>query len=371
MTLEQVLQQSIERLGSGFLSNEAQVKQSVILPILRALDWDDSNPREFVPELRVENDVTGRGFVDYALMGERSPLVFIEAKGPGKVTDGGEEQVFAYAFKRGTPFLVLTDGNVWAFYLTEPYGAFADRKFHHMELRHEDKITEYVQFLDEFLHKSQLVNNTMQIMDAARQLRDGNIQQEKARNTISNVWRNLLKTPDESLCSLIADGVESECGARPDLDDIETFLRGVPTSAAPAPIAATPVAPQPATQPLTIAASPISRTPKIVGFALDGKSVEPGNGNRTLAELIKEFQQRNPSFMERFSAQTTGRTRRLVATTRDGLYDEVHLRGYSLDLENGWWLGTNISSNIVRQRVATACEIMGVQFGSQLTLIER
>ena len=112
-------------------------------------------------------------------------------------------------------------------------------------------------------------------------------------------------------------------------------------------------------------------TGKIVGYVLDGERVETGIGNRTLAELIKTFDRRDLNFMERFAVQTNGRTRRLVSRTRDNLYDSVHLRGYSLDLGNGWWLGTNIGSGPIRNHIATACKIMGVQMGTQLTLIER
>ena len=50
MNLEEVLTSAIKRIRSDSLENEAQVKQAVILPILRALDWDDSDPAEFRPE---------------------------------------------------------------------------------------------------------------------------------------------------------------------------------------------------------------------------------------------------------------------------------------------------------------------------------
>ncbi len=55
MSLEEVLRKAVEHINSGSLTNEAQVKQAVILPILRELGWDDSNPAEFVPEFSVNN----------------------------------------------------------------------------------------------------------------------------------------------------------------------------------------------------------------------------------------------------------------------------------------------------------------------------
>ena len=56
MSLEQILKVAVKRIRSGSLENEAQVKQAIILPILRDLDWDDTNPAEFKPEFSV-----GRG----------------------------------------------------------------------------------------------------------------------------------------------------------------------------------------------------------------------------------------------------------------------------------------------------------------------
>ncbi len=60
--MKEVLKKAVEHILSDRLDNEAQVKQAVILPILRALDWDDANPAEFVPEFPVDS-----GRVDYAL----------------------------------------------------------------------------------------------------------------------------------------------------------------------------------------------------------------------------------------------------------------------------------------------------------------
>ena len=97
MDLEQLLNSALERIRSGSLENEAQVKQAVILPILRALGWDDSDPAQFKPEYAVD-----QGRVDYALLAESGgPLVFIEAKGIGRVDIAGEEQVFRYAVNKG------------------------------------------------------------------------------------------------------------------------------------------------------------------------------------------------------------------------------------------------------------------------------
>ena len=154
MSLEEVLRIAVERIHSGSLENEAQVKQAVILPILRALDWDDSDPAEFVPEFSA-----GHGRVDYALLRSGGgPMVFIEAKGLGGVDTKGEEQVFRYAVNRGVPFLILTDGDLWDFYLSMAAGDPPDRQFYRVELKNEEKISEYVEFFEKHLLKSRVLS---------------------------------------------------------------------------------------------------------------------------------------------------------------------------------------------------------------------
>ena len=129
MSLEEALKKAVGRIRSGALENEAQVKQAVILPILRELDWDDSEPGEFVPELSVNE-----GFVDYALLHAGASQVFIEAKRPGGLDVRAEDQLFRYAVNKGVPFLILTDGDIWDFYLAMAAGAPADRRFYRAEL---------------------------------------------------------------------------------------------------------------------------------------------------------------------------------------------------------------------------------------------
>ena len=360
MRMEELLKTAVQRLNSGLLTNEEQVKHAVVLPILRGLGWDHSNPAEFVPEFSLD-----KGRVDYALCQTvESPLVFIEAKRLGSADTKGEEQLFGYASNEGVPLLILTDGNVWDFYLSMAAGVPAERKFYHAELFREEKISEYGEFLEKHLEKNRVISG--EAKHAAEQLHNDIRQKKKARDAISEVWRTLLETPDELLCELLVEAVESECGTRPELDDVEEFLKAALSKPSQQPSAthASSAHPGP-TRP------PSGSKSKIAGFVLDGKRVEIGVANRTLAEVLKEFQRRDAGFMIRFAPQTVGRTRRLVAQNRDDLYEAEDLREYSLDLENGWWLGTNINTEKARGNIELACKVAGVRFGTQLTLIER
>ncbi len=367
MNLEQVLALVIQRIRSGSLENEAQVKQAVIVPILRALGWDDSDPAEFKPEYSVDN-----GRVDYALLGKTGPLVFIEAKGIGRVDISGEEQLFGYAVNKGVPFLVLTDGDIWGFYLSMAAGAPAERRFYRAELTREGRIPEYSHFLGTHLQKSHVLSGDAR--RAAEDLLASNQDREKAREAIPGVWKSLLARPDDMLRDLLMEQVASECGTMPEQDDVESFLKACLSGGVPE----VPDAPVPATRPRRRKSSPEPQpatstgTRKITGYILEDRTVETGAAYRTLAGVLKEFHRRDPQFMERFAAQTVGRKRQLVARDRKNLYPDTPdlVEKMSLDLGNDWWLGHNLNADTIRRRIKTACEIAGVKYGSQLKLIE-
>ena len=220
MALEQILKDATERIRSGLLKNEAQVKQAVIIPILRGLDWDDSDPKEFVPEFSVDN-----GQVDYALCEKTGrPLVFFEAKRLDGADDKGVEQLFRYASNKGIPFLILTDGNIWNFYLSMAAGLPVERRFYRIELQREENILEYVEFLESCLLKHRVLSG--QAKKEAERRHEDKLGKEKARDVIPSVWRTLLEKPDDMLRDVLIEAVQSECGTIPDLDDVEKFLKG-------------------------------------------------------------------------------------------------------------------------------------------------
>ena len=221
MSLEEVLKKAVGRIRSGALENEAQVKQAVIVPILRALDWNDSDPDEFKLEFSVPS-----GRVDYALLRQGdSPLVFIEAKSLGKMDTAGEEQVFQYATNRGVPFLILTDGDIWDFYLAMAAGVPADRRFYRAELTREERIPEYVEIFERHLRKSQVVSGKAR--QEAERRHESARERATARKAIPGVWRKLLEVPDEMLRDLLIEETEKDCGTKPEADDVERFLKGL------------------------------------------------------------------------------------------------------------------------------------------------
>ena len=104
--------------------DETATKQYVVLPILRALDWHDSNlyTLEVFPEKKV-----GSGKVDYALQHNQTSLVFIECKRWGTNIEKFQEQICQYAFLAGIEIAVITNGKIWDFYLPDQTSTSARR----------------------------------------------------------------------------------------------------------------------------------------------------------------------------------------------------------------------------------------------------
>ena len=229
MNLEQSLQLAVQNIRSGRLTQEAQVKQSVIVPLLRALDWDETDPSEFITEYPVPPD----GWVDYALCGgsPQTPLVFIEAKRLGNVDYRAEGQLFGYAVNRGVPFLILTDGNVWDFYLSMAPGEPSQRRFKHLDLERDDLDTDCAPFFEQYLRKNRAISLDAR-MEAERLLQT-DLQKSTARKAIPGVWQTLLGTQDTNLCKLIEDAVETKCGTRPETHEVTAFLRQFLVSSTP------------------------------------------------------------------------------------------------------------------------------------------
>ncbi len=168
MELMQTLEKAAQLVQASSLKNEAQVKQAIIVPILRSLSWDDSEPEEFLPEYQVDN-----GQVDYALFAHRKPVVFVEAKRLGNLSPQGEAQLFGYAVNKGIPLLVLTDGHTWDFYLSMAAGEPSDRRFCRIELggSTSNRLSQFEDSFSKYLERERVISGQAR-QDAEAHLED-------------------------------------------------------------------------------------------------------------------------------------------------------------------------------------------------------
>ena len=220
MGLDSTLMAAISRLRSNDLENEEEVKLAVILPTLLALDWNPAHFESIKPEYSV-----GQGRVDYALLCHGRPQVFIEAKRRRALDVRAEGQLFGYASNQGVPLLVLTDGYYWDFYLSMAAGIPEERRFHRLELSREDKIPEYMEFLETYLRKHRVASG--EARRSAETHLEKNRERARVRAAIPVAWNSLLSEPDELLRDLLAERVQNTSGSKPDPDDVDEFLRSL------------------------------------------------------------------------------------------------------------------------------------------------
>ncbi|MYB96627.1 hypothetical protein F4054_17725 [Candidatus Poribacteria bacterium] len=114
--LQNTLTHILEHERQLAYANEATIQQYVVLPILRALGWDDTDlaSMEVSPEYQVESRRA-----DYALYAPpiENPVVLIECKRWNAPITKHEEQICFYAYSGNIPLALITNGRHWRFYL--------------------------------------------------------------------------------------------------------------------------------------------------------------------------------------------------------------------------------------------------------------
>lgn len=108
----------VKDLAEHVKGNEQATKQSLIGPLLTLLGYDLTDPRECVPEYRVDfgKDRSVKP-IDWAFLQNGQAIFFVEAKEVGKRLPGYDEQLADYFAKAPEAKLgILTNGVQWRFF---------------------------------------------------------------------------------------------------------------------------------------------------------------------------------------------------------------------------------------------------------------
>jgi hypothetical protein len=363
-----VLIDSIERiqrdLRAGRFANEAAVSQGVLLPLLHELGWPVFDTRVVAPEYALEG-TAGRL---RAMRPLRTSLAFVEVKRVGQ-SEGGGRQLFEYAFIRGVPLALLTDGQEWSFYLPAEQGHLDERRVYKLDLL-ERSPAESGERLGRYLAHERVLDGTA--LAAARADHRDVARKRQIDLTLPRAWSALLDEQDSVLLELLAEKVEDICGYRPDPDACSRFLSSSASGSgrlgAPGSRTVLPDRPPPASPPSD---PPASRrlqgtTP---GFTLGGQRHAAHSAREVLQCVLVAFAKHDPTFLERFVARKHGRTRRYVSRDREELYlNRPDLAAdHAVEFVPGWWLGTNYSKRSIAEIIELACEVAGVP-ASQLQI---
>jgi predicted type IV restriction endonuclease len=353
-------------LKAGRFPNEASVVQGIVLRLLSNLGWPIYDTDTVAPEYSLESHR-----VDLALCNRhRKPIIFIEVKQVGQA-DGAERQLFEYAFHKGVPMVVLTDGKEWNFFLPAEQGDYDERRVYKLDLLERD-LDECISRLRRYLAYPAVSSG--EALEAARTDYRDVAKERQIRFTLPRAWHRLLEDEDGFLVELLTDKVESLCGYKPDTDVIAGFLKTQLQYPRPSTDLHTD------TPPRTFRATPAQTTPpqsianggsKVIGFTFAGHEYKVKYARDVLVGIIKLLAERDASFLDRFAAlEKHGQKRRYIAHTKTELYPGRPdlAQKYANELLPDWWIGVNYSKENIARIIERACQVAGLQYGADIQI---
>ncbi len=269
-------------------ADEASIKAGVVLRLLRVLGWDPFNVSEVTPEYTV-----GGRRVDFALRASNSNKVFVEVKRPREDLEPHQEQLLGYSFTEGVRLAVLTNGITWWLYLALSEGNWEQRRFYSLDLLEQEPSDVAKRFV-EFLAKDRVVSG--EAAQRAEEVYKSRQKKAVLRDSIPKAWKKLLTDPDDLLVDLLIETTEKICGFRPDLTDIEEFLRDMSPGTVGVPPPGVPIRPQMPPRP----SNDIDFIgKKIESFVLFGKTYHPKTWQDLLVTAATEVYQRHRQDFDR------------------------------------------------------------------------
>ena len=117
--------------------NETATRTILISPMLKALGWDYEDLEQVQMEYHQQATNTR---VDYALMHQGTPRLFVEAKALGTDLDDLKwaSQILGYAAVAGVKWVVLTDGNEYRVYNAHASVPVEEKLFHTIRATDDD-----------------------------------------------------------------------------------------------------------------------------------------------------------------------------------------------------------------------------------------
>ncbi len=360
--LEEVIQAIRIKLEKGF-PNEAAVSQGAVLPILQACGWNTDDPDEVCPEYATQ----GNQRVDYALLRDGEPLIFIEVKhrlDNDRSLDKGIEQVLKYAFEGGATVAVLTDGDAWRFYWhAAPERRYADRLAQAIRLTRTEP-AEAATILRKYLQKSP---------DLSPDLLQEIIMKDFRLNKLHALLEEIFQNPTDELVELI-ERIAKQRYIYVGKEQIRAFLpqwlkkykpsdSSHSSPAKPSNIPSTPYA---------SGAPPLSSPPTGLGYYYRGTFYPASSKKDIYVEIMSRLIQDYPHFADQFSRESVGNERYYLfrKSEKDQLPEEMqkwyeqNSRQYR-EIEQGWLVLADLNDDNKRRKLRQAAEIAGLPFDDE------
>ena len=345
-------------IAAGRYVNEATVSQGIVQRLLHSLGWPVYDTEVVAPEYSL-----GGRRADYALCHPpQEPVILVEVKQIGQ-SKGADRQLFEYAFHKGVPMAVLTDGQEWHFFLPTEQGDYGERRVYKLDLLERDP-QEAEAGLERYLGYEEVRSG--RAIEAARRDYRNAARKRTAQRTLPDAWIKLVESEDDILVELLSDKVEDLCGLKPDPDAVAAFLREQASLKVGPPAVAAPKRTKRTAEPATGSGG----LPRSVGYTLEGHWHPARSAREVMVKVFDELAERDPTFLERFAALPKhGRKRRYLARNKEDLYPgSPHLVVNAYELRPGWWCDPHASRAGIARRIRMACEVAGVRYGEDLII---
>ncbi len=279
MTLQERIEDIRNGLETNRFPNEAAVSQGIVLPMLRTIGWPTDDTTIVYPEYPVRK---AKARVDFALCPPPSePRVFIEVKQVGNI-EGGEEQLFRYALRKGVPIAILTDGRRWQFFYINGQGNYEERKVHELDLLKAD-VEESARCLNGYLNYKSI--QTGEAIKAIEADYHDIVKQREIKTRLPEAWEQLVKEGDEFLLHVVSEKVEILCRYKPTKLQVLGFLKSLKVDEAPAVIMK-----ENEDEDLTESTIRTRAHPTRLIVTMDnGETINHRNASRTFAEVIERL----------------------------------------------------------------------------------
>ena len=352
-----------EQLGLGRLRNEAEIRQSVVIPFLAALGWPQADVRVVTPEFSI-----GDRNVDYALCHPiDQPAVLVEVKAVGKADEKGEKQLFEYCFHQGVPVAVLTDGGSWKFFLPGGQGSYGQRQFALVDLMEDESDAEPAETLARYLEYDDVMSGRAR--SAAQEDYEQLRLRRLAESELGRVWQALLEEPDSVLVDLLSEGVLAVSGTKPAKKSVVEFLRGH-TYRVESPVSESTHAGKKDRPSHRVGSVSHDSSDLLPYFLLAGERTECKNPTELFVGVFQALARRDSAFCGRYAVTYSGRKNKVLARKRDELIpsDPERARRTARKLPGGWWLTTRSSTDEKRRRLLQACQVANIEYGRDLVV---
>lgn len=214
-----------QKIANLAYKNEEHVRLSLVARVLQKLGWNIWDPCEVNSEYSATpyEDSTR---VDIALFSTpRRPDVFVEVKAVGKISSNSlqraELQLRDYNRDNTASFSIITDGQIWRFYLSQSGGKFSDKCFKVVDILNDDLDGIEVS-LCAFLKKIEIENGNA-IREAHKYLRLTE-KQRVMEDLLPQARRVILEPPFPSLPNALLELVAEE-GFTINVEEAQDFIK--------------------------------------------------------------------------------------------------------------------------------------------------